>query len=246
LTRSSTGSFQMDDHSLAGPETALSARRIWKSFGGPPVLRDLSLEVRSGEVLALLGANGAGKSTLLQVLAGIMRPTRGEVLISGRPATDASVRRQLGFSGHRSGLYGHLTVTENLCFFADLYAIPYRQADSLLELFGLADNRQIYVRLLSRGLVQRLNLARALLHDPRIVLLDEPFTGLDASAATRFRELLASLRSRGRSIVMTTHVPSEAEEIADSIAVLREGRLVASQGDQAPGYATAVASEVVR
>lgn len=246
MTRSSTGWFQMDDNSLAGPEAALSARKIWKSFGGPPVLRDLSLDVRSGEVLALLGANGAGKSTLLQVLAGIMLPNRGEVLISGRPVIDPASRRQLGYSGHRSGLYGHLTAGENLCFFADLYGIPYRQADVSLELFGLADYREMPVRLLSRGVVQRLSLARALLHDPRVVLLDEPFTGLDTAAAARFRELVGSLRSRGRSIVITTHLLSEAEEIADSSAVLRDGRLVGYEGFQAPAYASAVASKVVR
>jgi heme ABC exporter ATP-binding subunit CcmA len=242
----------MDGHSLTDRENAptaggqLSARGVWKSFEGPPVLRDISLEVRSGEVIALLGANGAGKSTLLQLLAGIMRPTRGEVFISGKPVIDPSARRQLGFSGHKSGLYGHLTASENLRFFADLYGIPSRQTGVALELFGLSEYRERPVRLLSRGLVQRLSLARALLHDPRVVLLDEPFTGLDSTAAARFRELVGSLRSRGRSIVITTHILSEAEEIADRSAVLRDGRLVGYEGFQAPPYAGALVSKVVR
>jgi len=213
----------------AGAEPAILARGVWKSLTGPPVLRDVSLTVRSGETLALLGPNGAGKSTLLHVLAGVMRPSRGVVVILGRSVEDPAVRRYIGFAGHRSALYGHLTAIENLRFFADLYAMPYRHAELSLELFGLGEYRDTPVRLLSRGIVQRVSLARAILHDPRVLLLDEPFTGLDASSAARLRELLSSLRLRGCAIVVATHQWNEARELADHAVVLVGSRVAANE-----------------
>lgn len=223
---------------IAGPRTpnpeprpfSVEATDVWKAFGGMVAVRNLSLRVEGGRVLGLLGPNGAGKTTALKLLAGVLRPTRGSVHIGGRPLhSDRQVRHLVGFAGHTSFLYGHLSAIENLRFYAALYAVPPQRAEAVLRLFGLEESRHRFVRTLSRGLAQRLSLARALLHDPAVLLLDEPFTGLDATAAMTLRNVIADLRSQGRAIVMATHSWSEAHEVADRIAVLVRGRLAAHE-----------------
>lgn len=205
-------------------------RGVWKSYAAAPVLREVWLEIPPGQILALLGPNGAGKSTLLRLIAGLLRPTRGEVRIGGRaPAADPLLRRFVGLAGHVSFLYGHLTAIENLAFYADLYGLSKDRAEALLEQFDLAPSRHHLVRTLSRGLVQRLSLARAMLHDPRVLLLDEPFTGLDATAARRLMDRLGELRTQQRIVVMATHAWQEAREAADHVAVLVGGRLAAHE-----------------
>ena len=211
----------------AGPDQArplLDIRAVSKSYSGRAVLRDVSLTVDAGRVLAILGPNGAGKSTLLRVAAGIARPESGEVRIGGRPVGEPAAHRQVGFAGHQSFLYGYLSVEENLRFYAQLYELPAARAGEGLERFGLQSHRRRPVRELSRGLVQRLSLARALLHDPAVLLLDEPFTGLDAEASRIVRELIPERRARGCAVVVATHAWADARELADDAVVLVAGR----------------------
>ncbi len=222
----STPRFVRESEFAHGHEFALELRGVWKSYGDTQALRDVWLGVRRGLVLAVLGPNGAGKSTLLRIAAGIARPNRGDVCIDGRSlATDPSVRRRVGFAGHLSFLYGHLTAEENLRFYAQLYGSDPERTLDQLDRFGLMPYRRRPVRTLSRGLVQRVSLARALLHDPQVVLLDEPFTGLDLDAARMFRETIADLRAGGRGVVMATHAWADAQELADEAVVLVSGRL---------------------
>lgn len=203
----------------------LDVRAVSKSYGGRPVVRDVSLSVEAGRVTALLGANGAGKTTLLRIAAGIVRPERGDVRIEGRRVDDAAARRRIGLAGHTSFLYGYLTVEENLDLYARLYGLRGDRVGASLAAFDLLPSRRKTVRELSRGLVQRTSLARAILHDPAVLLLDEPFTGLDTEAAGALRGLIGDLKAGGRAVVMATHAPAEARELADDAVVLAAGRL---------------------
>ena len=169
---------------------ALAARGLRRSFGRATVLHDLDLELAPGEALAVAGPNGAGKTTLLRLLAGLLRPTSGEVMILGRPLRDGpDVRRAVGFLSHQSLLYDDLTLQENLAFAARLYGIerPLEAARHALEAAGLGDRAGESPARLSRGLLQRAALARALIHQPRVLLLDEPFTALDEPSAAPAR-----------------------------------------------------------
>lgn len=206
----------------------LAARGLMRSFGALRVLRGVDLEVRGGELLAVAGPNGAGKTTLLRLLAGLMRPSAGEIRVRGvRLSRDtAAPRRDIGLLSHHTFLYDDLTVAENLSFAARLYDLPDRAAAvaAALEEVGLGRRADSPVRHLSRGLVQRAAIARALLHRPDIVLLDEPFTGLDAPAADRFRAVLAGQLARGRALILVSHHLAEAWELATRVAVLAGGR----------------------
>ncbi|HXE57889.1 MAG TPA: heme ABC exporter ATP-binding protein CcmA [Gemmatimonadales bacterium] len=206
----------------------LAAAGLERSFGRTRVLRGVDLAVGAGETLAVFGPNGAGKTTLLRILAGLMRPSRGEVRILGRPLRRgaADARRPIGLLSHQPMLYGDLTLAENLEFAARLYDLddPAGAARRALAAVGLDDRAASPVRELSRGLVQRGAIARALLHDPRVLLLDEPFTGLDAAAADRLRALLRREAAGGRALVIVTHVLEEAWELADRVGVLVAGR----------------------
>jgi len=198
---------------------------VTKAFDYRAVLRGLDLRVRTGEILAVLGANGSGKSTLLRLLATLIRPTRGTVSLFGQdPRTAPDLRRHIGLVPHESLLYDSLTVEENLRFFAGLYGVGPGRVVAVLEEAGLRALSGRRVRILSRGQRQQVDLARALLHDPQLLLLDEPFTGLDLDAAARL--VTAILRSAGvRTVVFATHDPAEARLLATGAAVLRAGRL---------------------
>jgi len=206
----------------------LSARGLVRAFGALQVLRGVDLDVRGGEMLAIAGPNGAGKTTLLRLLAGLMRPSRGEVHIRGARLTrdDPAPRRAIGLLSHHTFLYDDLTPSENLQFTARLYGLPDPAAAIRLALdeVGLSARADTPVRHLSRGLLQRAAIARALLHQPDILLLDEPFTGLDAPAADRFRALLASQLARGRALILVSHHLAEAWDLATHVAVLTGGR----------------------
>ncbi len=205
----------------------LSARGLVRAFGALQVLRGIDLDVRAGEMLAVAGPNGAGKTTLLRILAGLMRPSRGQVRIRGEQLTrhDPAPRRAIGLLSHHTFLYDDLTPSENLRFTARLYHLPDPEAATraALEEVGLSARADTPVRHLSRGLLQRAAIARALLHQPDILLLDEPFTGLDAPAADRFRALLSSQLDRGRALVLVSHHLAEAWELATHVAVLAGG-----------------------
>jgi heme ABC exporter ATP-binding subunit CcmA len=214
-------------------EPLLAARGLRRSFGRVRVLHDLDLTLASGEALAVAGPNGAGKSTLLRLLAGLMRPTAGEVRVLGRPLRgDANeARRAIGLLSHHSLLYDDLTLAENLAFAARLYGLP-RPADAAraaLEAAGLAARADDTPRRLSRGLLQRAAIARALLHRPRVLLLDEPFTALDAASAERLRDALEARRAEGLGLVIVTHHLAEVWDVATRVAVLVEGRWVCDE-----------------
>jgi heme exporter protein A len=206
----------------------LEARGLQRFFGRVHLLRGLDLSLRSGEALAVIGPNGAGKTTLLRLLAGLMRPSAGEILVLGqRLGRDSDApRRAIGLLGHQSLLYDDLTLLENLTFAARLYGLdrPQAVAAGALDAAGLSHRVHELPRRLSRGLVQRAAIARAVLHSPRVLLLDEPFTGLDASAADRLRSDLRERVSKGLGLVVVTHQLAEVWDLASRVAVLLDGR----------------------
>jgi len=208
----------------------VEARGLARRYGAVRALAGVDLRLSAGEVLLTLGPNGAGKSTLLRTLAGLLRPTAGSVTVAGRLLSrdDPDARRPIGLLSHQSLLYDELTLLENLRLAARLYDLPDAASRSLaaLEAQGLADRRHDRPRSLSRGMQQRAAIARALLHDPRLLLLDEPFTGLDAAAGERFRDLLRTHATGDRALVIVTHHASEAWELATRIGVLVRGRWV--------------------
>ena len=212
----------------------LLAEKLRHAFGAVRALDDVSFTLQSGQTLAVFGPNGAGKTTLLKVLAGLIRPRAGRAQIDGG-------RRAVGWIGHQPQLYAHLTVRENLRFWGSLYDVPRadlerREAD-LLSRLGLNEHADRSVRALSRGLVQRVAIARALIHDPRVLLLDEPFTGLDRTAAEEFRWLLAEQAAGGRVTVLVTHNVEEGTELATDVAFMRAGRFVQRAPRQGRGAA---------
>jgi len=219
-------------------EPLLAARGLRRSFGRVRVLHDLDLTLASGEALAVAGPNGAGKSTLLRLLAGLMRPTAGEVRVLGRPLRGdaAEARRAIGLLSHHSLLYDDLTLAENLTFAARLYGLqrPADAARAALEAAGLAARADDTPRRLSRGLLQRAAIARALLHRPRVLLLDEPFTALDAASAERLRDALEARRAEGLGLVIVTHHLAEVWDVATRVAVLVEGRWVCDEPRAGP------------
>jgi heme ABC exporter ATP-binding subunit CcmA len=211
-----------------GTGALLEARGLHRSFGGLRVLRGVDLVVRVGEAVVVAGPNGAGKTTLLRLLAGLMRPEAGEVLVLGHPVRggDAAGRRGIGFVSHQSLLYDDLTLAQNLTFAARLYGLP-RPAEAArraLEAAGLAGRAEESPRRLSRGMAQRAAIARALLHGPRVLLLDEPFTALDAASAERLRGELAARLGEGLGMVLVTHRLGEVWSVATRVAILSEGR----------------------
>jgi heme exporter protein A len=206
----------------------VEARGLVRRYGAVRALDGLDLVLDRGEVLLLLGPNGAGKSTLLRALAGLLRPTRGTVTVAGRALTrdDTEARRPIGLLSHQSLLYDELSLQENLELAATLYDLPdpRGQARAALVAQGLEDRLDSRPRQLSRGLQQRAALARALLHQPTLLLLDEPFTGLDALAGDRLQQQLHRLVAERRTLVIVTHHVSEAWDVATRVGVLRRGQ----------------------
>jgi heme ABC exporter ATP-binding subunit CcmA len=211
----------------------LEARGLQRSFGRVRVVQGLDLSLGPGEALAVIGPNGAGKTTLIRMLAGLMRPTAGEVRLLGQPLGRSThhARRAVGFLSHQSLLYDDLTLLENLALAARLYLVerPVEAARAALDAAGLADRAGDLPRRLSRGLLQRAALARSTLHDPQVLLLDEPFTGLDAQASDRLRSDLRGRLSRGAGLVLVTHTLSDGWELATRVAVLIRGRWAADE-----------------
>ncbi len=218
-----------DRASETRPRPIIEAEKLVKAYGLLPVLRGLTLDVPRGQFLALLGANGSGKSTLIRLLTGLARPTAGTLRIGGwtLPEESAAVRGQIGLVSHRLLLYENLTAEENLRFFGRLYNLSGKALDervsAVLQQVGLYKRRRDLARNYSRGMSQRLSIARALLHDPDILLLDEPHTGLDAVSSQTLDTLLRDARTQGRTIVMATHQFDKTVELADRAVVIARG-----------------------
>ena len=212
---------------------AIQVRQLAKSCGHQVALRGVDLCVDEGEFLTLFGPNGAGKTTLIRILASLARPTAGSVYVQGEDLGKmaTALRRSIGLISHNPLLYGDLTPDENLLFFAKMYDLPQsgQRIDEVLEQVGLSARRRDPVRTFSRGMVQRLTIARAILHDPAIMLLDEPYTGLDLQAADMLREVLQDLAALNRTVILTTHNLEQGLEMCDRAAILNRGR-VAWQG----------------
>ncbi|HEV2439099.1 MAG TPA: heme ABC exporter ATP-binding protein CcmA [bacterium] len=211
-----------------GTASAVGARDLWRGFGRERVLRGVSLDLPAGGGLAVFGPNGSGKSTLLRVLAGLLRPARGTVLIGGDDLfATPPARRRIGYVGHEPMLYGGLTVRENLRLYAALYDLDAARArtDDVCALLDLDRYGDTVAGRLSRGLTQRAAVARALLHGPAVLLLDEPFAGLDPAAASHLAAHLDEFRRRGGALVLATHQAAEAVRVAGEARVLAGGRL---------------------
>jgi heme exporter protein A len=210
------------------------AKGLSKRLGYRMVLESIDLEVNAGELVALLGPNGAGKSTLLRILGSLSRPTLGGVEVAGFrfPQQAAAGRARIGFLGHKPMLYEDLSASQNLAFFANLYRIkrPVSRVRELLKLFDLDLRQNEPVRTFSRGMQQRLALARAILHRPKVLLLDEPHSGLDREAITILERQLRSLAKKGTAILLATHDLQHAQRLAERVEVLAAGHLIASWG----------------
>lgn len=217
---------------------AVAVEDVWKFYGDFPALREIRLQAEPGSCLALIGRNGAGKTTLLRSIAGFSRPGRGRILIFGQDPRETETRRRIGFLGHGIAVYDELSALENLTLYARLYALPDPRARALhwLERTGLERVRNGLVREFSRGMRQRLAVARAFLHGPEVLLLDEPFTALDDRAIAVLQTLLREALAEGKTIVMSTHQLREALELSSHVALLARGR-VAFHGPCTPEMA---------
>ena len=210
----------------------ITVKKLVKRFGLKSVLRGLDFHVEGGEFVALLGPNGAGKTTFLRILASLSRPSLGDVRIAGYhlPAQAADLRRRLGVVSHQPLLYGDLTAEENLQFYARMYSLSNanQRVAEVLELVGLAPRRRDLVRTFSRGMQQRLAIGRAVLHDPEVMLFDEPHTGLDQDACQMLDTVLREVAARGRTVVMTSHDLARAADLASRFDILSRGVIAAS------------------
>ena len=214
-------------------EPILITRGVCKSFGRLVAVHEVSIALAPGELVALIGPNGAGKTTTVSMVVGLIAPDRGEIVIDGRVLApeDHRAKRQVGLVPQDLALYDELSARDNLRFFGSLYALDGAALNaavaSTLALVGLSDRARDRVRTFSGGMKRRLNLAAGLLHDPRIVLLDEPTAGVDPQSRLAIFENLALLKARGRALLYTTHYMEEAERLADRIIVMDHGRVVA-------------------
>lgn len=209
---------------------ALDAVGIWKYYGDFPALRDINLTVPQGATVALLGRNGAGKTTLLKIVGGLSKASQGEVRIGGRNVREIDTRRRIGILGHSISLYDELSAAENLRIFARLYSLdnPDQIAEAWLERVDLSRVRDGLVREFSRGMRQRLAVARAFLHQPDLLVFDEPFTALDDRAIAVLQSLLSEAHAAGRTIILSTHQLREALELATHVALVQKGQMIFS------------------
>jgi ABC-2 type transport system ATP-binding protein len=212
-------------------KTVLQTHSLTKRYGSLTAVADLSLEVNEGEVFGLLGPNGAGKTTSISMMCGLLRPDSGQVVIHGKPITDgdADVRTRVGVCPQNIVLWGQLTCLEQMVFIGEMYGMKRKsvtqRSEQLLKELDLTEKRDKRARTLSGGMQRRLNLAMALVHDPEILVLDEPEAGLDPQSRVLVREYVKSL-ARRKTIILTTHNMDEAERMADRVAIIDHGKLL--------------------
>ena len=210
----------------------IEAKKVVKHFGLKPVLRGVDFRVEEGEFVALVGPNGAGKTTFLRILASLSKPNMGAISIAGYqlPGQAAAVRKVLGVVSHQPLLYGDLTAEENLNFYARMYNLAEvrDRVEEVLTMVGLKARRRDLLRQFSRGMQQRLAIARAILHDPAVLLFDEPHTGLDQEAAAMLDGVLKEVAAEGRTVVMTSHDLIRTAELATRVDILSKGVIAAS------------------
>jgi heme exporter protein A len=208
----------------------IQVRDLRKDFGYLQALSGVSFDLNKGEFLTIFGPNGAGKTTLIKILTGLMRPTSGSAIIDGFDALecDAGLRNQIGVISHATCLYPDLTALENLLFYAKLYCLndPEERANESIRAAGLQLRRHDQVRTYSRGMQQRMAIARATLHNPSVLFLDEPFTGLDLNATNALKDQLRDLHTDKRTIIMTTHDMSCGLEMCDKVAIQNKGKFL--------------------
>ncbi|MGA2353370.1 MAG: ABC transporter ATP-binding protein [Terriglobales bacterium] len=192
-------------------------------------LRPLRLRVEEGEVFGFLGPNGAGKTTTLKLLMGLVFPTAGTAQLLGKELDDPAVRSQIGFLPEQPYFYDHLTARELLNYYGQLSGVPAKgrsaRVEQMLERVGLSDSGNVQLRKFSKGMLQRVGLAQAILHDPKLVFLDEPMSGLDPMGRREVRDLIQQLRSEGKTVFFSTHILSDAEALCDRVAVIHQGEL---------------------
>jgi ABC-2 type transport system ATP-binding protein len=224
---------------LAAPSApaapAIRVRHLWHRFGRFDVLRDVSFEVGHGEIFGFIGPNGAGKTTTIRILATLLDPLAGRVEVDGHDVTvdPDHVRRVIGYMPDHAGVYERVTVREYLEFFADAYRVPtagttYAVVDAVMELTDLSNLGTKLVATMSKGMKQRLQLARTLLHDPKVLIMDEPASDLDPRARIEIRDLLLELRDMGKTIFLSSHILTELADVCTSVAILERGQLVVS------------------
>jgi ABC-2 type transport system ATP-binding protein len=212
----------------------IETKKLNKNFGDLVAVGDLDLRIEAGDIFGFIGPNGAGKTTTMRILVTLLEPTSGQAFIDGLDVTrkGKEVRRRVGYMPDFMGVYDDLKVFEYLEFFAAAFGIEYRKrkaiVDGVLELTDLESKRSTPVDSLSRGMQQRLGLARVLIHDPKVLILDEPASGLDPRARIEIRELLRELKRMGKTIMISSHILSELEEICDQVGIIESGRLVFS------------------
>jgi len=213
---------------------AIETINLTRQFGKLTAVDALNLRIPAGSLFGLIGPNGAGKTTTLRMLAGLLDPSSGEIFINGNSTNDGwhEVRQQIGYMPDFFGVYEDMLVWEYLDFFARCYNLPPQRRDQvineLLDLVDLSDKREAYVQSLSRGMRQRLCLAHTLVHDPAVLLLDEPASGLDPRARVEMRELLRELGAMGKTVVVSSHILAELAELCDSIGIIERGQLITS------------------
>ncbi len=213
---------------------AVGLTKIFLDFWRRPrgrALDGFTFDVRRGEVFGLLGPNGSGKSTTIKLLLGLLRPTAGRLVVLGRPPTDVRIKARIGYLPEESYLYPFLTAEETLDFFGRLFGLPAaerrRRIDQLLEMTGLTAARRRRVGEFSKGMARRVGLAQALINDPDLVILDEPTSGLDPIGCRQMKELIRTLARRGKTVVLSSHLLADVEDVAGRIAILYAGRLQA-------------------